>query len=376
MLPAKTAACLKIILSAVHRRRSRTAIILTAAFIGASVLFGLLSVTQDISAKMSREFRAYGANLAVFPRSGSNAFDPEAAEKVKALIPPGRLVGASPYLFGITRLGTKKLVLAGVDPTQLREVHPSWRLRGDWPSGGDVLIGSGAAERLKLNPGATIEVKSEDGRRDQVFRISGIVSTGGPEDYQIIAHLSEAQKLLDRSGQIDALYLSLLARGDELEDLAQGMKSELPDVRVTPIRQIARSEEAVLAKIKDLSWMAAVLILAATLVCVATATMTAVIERRSEIGLKKALGATAPAIALEFAGENALLGLIGGILGWGGGFLLAQAVGRAVFGSDIALRLSLLPVAPLVTLLVTVLASVPPVSLAVKIDPAPVLKGE
>lgn len=52
----------------------------------------------------------------------------------------------------------------------------------------------------------------------------------------------------------------------------------------------------------------------------------AVGERRVEIAVKQAVGASTLAIALEIVGESAAIGLLGGLLGVGGGTLLANAL--------------------------------------------------
>ena len=106
-------------------------------------------------------------------------------------------------------------------------------------------------------------------------------------------------------------------------------------------------------------------------------TMTAVVtERRKEIGLRKALGASDRSITLEFMGEGLLQGGIGGLLGSGLGFAFAQFVSTSVFNSSITFRPLLIPVTILAALVVTGLACALPVRNATKVDPALVLKGE
>ena len=58
------------------------------------------------------------------------------------------------------------------------------------------------------------------------------------------------------------------------------------------------------------------------------------------------------------------------------GFAFAQAISVNVFSSSIQFRPLLLPITILVSILVTGLACIAPVSSATKVDPAIVLKGE
>ena len=101
-----------------------------------------------------------------------------------------------------------------------------------------------------------------------------------------------------------------------------------------------------------------------------------VTERRNEIGLRKALGATARSITREFMGEGVMLGLIGGILGAGAGYGLAVLISTSVFHRSISLHPVILLGTVACSILIAVLACLPPVRRALAVDPALVLRGE
>ena len=139
---------------------------------------------------------------------------------------------------------------------------------------------------------------------------------------------------------------------------------------------MTQSESTVLTKLQALVFLVTVVVLLLTMICVAT-TMTAVVtERRKEIGLRKALGASDMEIIGEFMGEGLLLGGVGGVLGSILGFVFAQFVSVHVFSSSITFQPLLLPVTIIVSILVTGLACLLPVRSATDVDPALVLKGE
>ena len=105
--------------------------------------------------------------------------------------------------------------------------------------------------------------------------------------------------------------------------------------------------------------------------------MTAVVaERRKEIGLRKAIGASDSSIIKEFMGESMLLGLLGGIAGSVLGYVFAQQVSIRVFSSSISFRPLLVPITITVSIAVTGLSSLMPIRSATEVDPALVLKGE
>jgi putative ABC transport system permease protein len=105
--------------------------------------------------------------------------------------------------------------------------------------------------------------------------------------------------------------------------------------------------------------------------------MTAVVaERRREIGLRKAIGASNSSIIKEFMGESMLLGFFGGTVGSVLGYVFASQVSIRVFSSSISFRPLLVPITIIISIIVTGLSSLMPIRSATEVDPALVLKGE
>jgi len=103
---------------------------------------------------------------------------------------------------------------------------------------------------------------------------------------------------------------------------------------------------------------------------------TTVLERRSEIGLMKALGASHRAVGAFFIAEQLLLALVGGALGYAIGIVLARVLGIGIFGIAPTLRWILFPVVLALAAVVAFLGSLAPLARASRADPAPVLRGE
>jgi putative ABC transport system permease protein len=103
---------------------------------------------------------------------------------------------------------------------------------------------------------------------------------------------------------------------------------------------------------------------------------TAIFERRSEVGLMKALGASKLAVASVFFAEATLLALIGGLAGFAAGGLLARQIGRSIFDSQIGIQPVLLPVVLVVAVLVTFAGSAAAIRRAVQLDPVFALRGD
>ena len=80
-------------------------------------------------------------------------------------------------------------------------------------------------------------------------------------------------------------------------------------------------------------------------------------------------------IALLLMGETVLVSMLGGACGWLLGGLAAVAIRGDAFGAGAPVQPILLPLALGVALLVAVLGTIAPLRLALRIDPAEVLRG-
>ncbi|MBR1457748.1 MAG: ABC transporter permease, partial [Oscillospiraceae bacterium] len=313
-------------------------------------------------------------------------FTLEDIQNAAAVIDSGDLVGIAPYRYENVRINAIPVVAAGTDLAGAQKTSPYWKVEGAWPAAdGEIMVGATVAENFRISEGDSIEVsftpEMEDGH-DVVedtyldFKVTGILDTGGSEEEYVYMSLADLESLTGTAGKADVAELSVSGGGEVLAQYEERINQMGSPVQARLVKRVTASETTVLSKLQALVLLVTVVVLALTMICVAT-TMTAVVaERRKEIGLRKAIGASDRSIIGEFLGENLMLGGIGGILGSVLGFVFAQQVSIHVFSSSIRFMPLLVPVTILVSVAVTGLSSLLPIRGATQVDPALVLKGE
>jgi putative ABC transport system permease protein len=410
------------------RRQKRRKLLAGAAItLGVTVATAMIAVATDIGDKINRELRTIGANLLVTPQEDSldveiggvnlkppsdGAFLDEAdLPKIKSTFWHNNIAGFAPMLpvnveierdgqqQDVTLLGTyfAKQLSFGKDnfTTGVRSTHPWWRVSGAWPGDNsrDILIGEKLAGRLGEKSGDELSVS---GRQ---FRVSGILSTGAAEDDQIVTPLAIAQEILGKPGAVRRVYVSALTKPEDAlarrdpkslsgpmydrwycspypQSIAYQLQEAIPHSHAEQIRQVAQNEGTVLTRIEGLIFLITLAALLASALAVSAAMATAIFERRAEVGLMKALGASKLAVASIFFAEATLLALIGGLVGFVAGGLLARQIGRSIFDSQIGIQPVLLPVVLVVAVLVTFAGSAAAIRRAVRLDPVFALRGE
>lgn len=369
---------LRMVFRSVSRRRSRVLIALLAIAIGATTLTGLVTIATDIPRQMGRELRSYGANLVVVPE-GHAAITASTTGTIDALMPSGAVVGRAAYRYETVRINEQPFTAAGTDLDAVAAVRPYWQVTGSWPQAGQVLIGRDVADALGIAEDGEVRIiltTGTDAEPTADAVVSGVLDTGGVEDGFVVLARDALDALAGDDRGSDVVEYSVALPSDELAALADRVTDAVGGVTASPVKRLARSETTVLTTLSSLLLLVTVIVLALTMITVATTMMAVVAERRSEIGLKKALGATNRSIVADFLGEGVMLGAAGGLLGGLLGLVFAEVVSLRVFGRSITLDGWLVVAAVAASVLVTALACVVPVRRAAEIEPAVVLRGE
>jgi len=392
----------RMITASLVRRRSRMIIAMLAIIVGATILSGLELIYNDVPRQMSAQFRVYGANIILTP-TGNGEMTHDEIEKAIAYFPARELEGFTPYRYENSRIHNMPVTLAAIDFESVARTSPYWHINGAMPTqDSQVLVGAKVANRLAISTGDSVTLENSfeitkhtdttlipsyeiytDPETGEVFcdhqlelEVTGILETGGSEEEYVYVTFHDVEYITLSSRSFDIVEVSVASTQENLYRYIARINENMDTLTAKPVKRVTASEGSVLTKLKSLVLIVTIVVLILTMICVAT-TMTAVIaERRSEIGLRKVLGASNQSIMIQFLCEGLLLGGFGGIIGSVLGFFFAQYVSMNVFSSSVSFQPLLVVVTIIVSVLVTGVACLIPIRSAVNVDPALVLKGE
>ena len=339
-------------------KRPQAMVALLSLVVGAAVMSMLLNLYGGVRRKMTQEFRAYGANVVLAPGASTSiahshpllpsptgegnqgwgsAMDQSAMSLVQEFARQRRGVIALPMLYGVVHLKRippdprlpdfVNVVAVGTDLAALSRMNPGWRESKamDYtgaPSPPLCAVGAHIASRLRVASGDRLYLEpltpspAGPAEAGSTCRLNSVFTTGSSEDDQVFLPLEELQKILSMSGKISLVQLRLDGETGEIERAVHELSKALPGVDVRPIRQIVYSEGRVLSVIRWFLLSVTVLILVIIVICLMATMLAIALERRKDIGVMKALGASDFHVMRLFLMEGAALGLVGGCTGF------------------------------------------------------------
>jgi putative ABC transport system permease protein len=346
----------------------------------------------------------------IFWRFNIKAFAPILETQIKATpvewVNGGRNVRTHPVI-GTWVNHSLKIPDGTTYTTGIEHTNPWWQLtEGTWFAEGknECVVGKNFARyppgfSSPLGPGQPLFTYMANGEPGPTLEVVGILDTGGPEDDAIIVPLDLAQKLSGKPGEYRRLYVSALTKPEDafarkdpktmtpaefdkwyctpyISSIALQISQELKGTDVRVIRRVAEGEGAILTRVRTLLWLVTFAALLAAALAVGASAAASVIERRTEIGLMKALGAGSGLVGVLLAAEQLLVAFVGGGIGYSVGILLARLLGQKIFGFTPEPKLFLLFIVLVLASLITLLGSAYPLRRASQYDPAPILRGE
>ena len=322
----------------IRRHRLRWMLTVAGIVLGVAVFVGMHTANQSVLYAFRHTVDQIAGATQLQVSAGETGFDENVLDRVQAV--PGVRV-AVPVIEAVVSTGLKgqgNVLILGVDMTGDRSLR-EYDLKGDQDATIDdplvflaqpdsLMVTDTFARENSLAIGSKVPMSTMDG--EKMFAVRGIMKSGGLTSAfggnLAVMDVYAAQKVFGRGRKFDRIDLAIKddARLDDVrvkiqQALGPGFQVEEPSARGQQFESISRIYSLTANITSAFALFIGMFIIYNTF-------QIAVTQRRSEIGILRALGATRSQIRALFLGESVVAGLFGSVLGLLAGILIARGM--------------------------------------------------
>jgi putative ABC transport system permease protein len=381
-----------------RRHVLRTALTTAGIVLGVAVFVGMHTANQSVLFAFSRTVDRIAGKTELQVTAGETGFDEEVLEKVQGAESVRVAVPVIEAVVDSNIKGQGNLLVLGIDMTGDRSLRDY-----DLESGEDALVDDPLvflaqpdsimlakefADRNQLTIGDRMMLGTVEGEKQftvrGVMKSSGLTSAFGGS--LAIMDIYAAQKMFGRGRKFDRIDLAL-EPGYTIAAAEQQLAALLgPGFQVEPPSGRGQQFEAMLAAYSMMVGISSLFALFIGMFIIYNSFAIAVTQRRSEIGILRALGATRRQIRWLFLGESAITGLIGSLGGLVFGVLIARGIaasigtliadvyGVAQHADELSTSPALLALALAIGIGTSIIAAAIPARNAARVDPVQALQ--
>lgn len=375
----------------IKRRKGKMLFLILGLVIGISTVVTLLSITQTMTRNIEERLNQFGANIVMVPKSENlslnyggidvggvsykvREFDQEQLKDIKTIKNSKNLSIIAPKVLGPVTVKGKNVLLMGVLFEEELALKTWWhKTGGAFPEKeNEVMLGSQVASLFGFKIGDTITLSGKP------FQIATILNpTGASEDDAIIASLGVSQRLLGKQGKLSMVEISAFCQGCPISEMTLQIAEKFPNAKVTAMKQAVMSKMQSIDMFKSFSLGVSILVILIGSLLVLVTMMGSVNERTREIGIFRAIGFRRGHVMQIILLEALLLGIIGGIMGFVIGNLIAYGIIPIVIkdGAFAGINANLGIVSILMAVALSLLASLYPAFKASNMDPSEALRA-
>jgi len=317
----------------------RTLLTTAGIVLGVAVFVGMHTANQSVLAAFQRTIDRIAGQTQLQISAGEPGFDEGVLEKVQNV---ADVRAASPVIEASVSIGNANVLILGVDMLGDRSLR-TYDLEGsdelDDPlvflaQPDSLIVTRTFAQEHGFKIGSRVPMLTMDGER--VFTVRGVMKPGGLASAfggnLAVMDIYAAQKVFGRGRRFDRIDVAL-QDGVTLEQgiaklraaVGQGFQIEPPSSRGEQFEATSR----IYALGSDITSIFALFI---GMFIIYNTFAIAVTQRRGEIGILRALGATRGQIRTLFLTESAITGLVGTLVGVVFGILMARAMAAYIGG--------------------------------------------
>ncbi len=273
--------------------------------------------------------------------AGPNGIDERLYVRLRTQPSPALAPGVAlaPVVSGFVSVGEHIMQLIGIDPLASAALESDAGSRAPfalqdlaaarawYTTPGAVVMSAASARELGIGADGRFTL-AVGGVHHDARLIARLADAGPGFDGLILTDIAQAQEWLGAAGRLSRIDLRLPGGADDAA-LAAHLRAQLPPGLALQLTRAAARETFAMtdAFTTNLRAMSLLALLVGTLLIYGAVSF-AVLQRRTIIGVLRALGATRREVLLGVLGEAAALGVAGAI----GGALLGLAIGRGLTG--------------------------------------------
>jgi putative ABC transport system permease protein len=376
----------------------RTALTATGIVLGVAVFVGMHIANHGVLAAFSATVDRIAGKTELQVTAGDAGFNEDVLEKVQGASTVRVAVPVIEAVVDSNIKGQGNLLVLGIDMTGDRSLREYDLESGDEAVIDDALIflaqpdslmlSKSFADRNHIASGGTLRLGTAEG--EKAFTVRGIMKPSGLASAfggnLAVMDIYAAQKMFGRGRTFDRIELAVKP-GVALAACQQELRALLgPAFEVQPPSGRGQQFEAMLASYSMMVGISSAFTLFIGMFIIYNSFAIAVTQRRSEIGMLRALGATRGQIRGLFLGESAVIGLLGSIAG----AVLGMAIARAIVSligdlisvvysvaqrsDDLAVDPSILGMALAIGIATSLVAAALPARNAARVDPVQALQ--
>ncbi|MBM3812790.1 MAG: FtsX-like permease family protein [Acidimicrobiia bacterium] len=320
----------------VRKHRLRSLLTLAGIVIGVAVFVGMHTANRNVGSAFARTVDRIAGKAQLQVSAGETGFPEETLEKVQSLREVGAAAPVIEAVLNTGREGQGNLLVLGVDMTgdrSLREYDLEDEDVIDDPliflaQPDSMIVSKQFAGRNGIERGGKLKLETMEGEKE--FTVRGIMKAEGLAQAfggnLAVMDIYAAQLVFGRGRMFDRIDIGL-AEGVSVEEcrkklealLGPGFQVETPSTRSGHFEAVSRA----LGITINITSLFALLI---GVFIIYNSFSIAITERRSEIGILRALGASRGRVLGMFLGESLAAGLVGSSIGIWLGLLLGGAM--------------------------------------------------
>ncbi|MEW6622500.1 MAG: FtsX-like permease family protein [Bacillota bacterium] len=370
------------------RRPSKSFFIVLGIMLAVGAIVTMYTAVNSMHMEFADRFDEIGANIMVVPKTqeftlsyggvsirGSSDLTylvNDDVVRINTIPNSDNIATVAPKLLAPLDVMGRKLVVVGVDFPQELALKPWWDYQGNTPRGVmDVLLGADTARILGLAPGDPLVIAGEE------FRVTGVLHPqGSEEDGLIFMQLLAVQRLAGLEDKLSLIEVAAYCTTCPIEEIVADINDAIHYAQATALGEAVQARAQVVDSFTNFTYAVAAVVFFIGSMLVLVTMIGSVKERTREIGIFRALGFRQSSIMEIFLTEALVLGVIGGILGYGAGVLAARILAPVIAGIEVAVEPN--PILGGSTIILAIalslLASAYPAVKAAKLDPVEAMR--